>query len=73
MVLTGQFKRACAVGLLGALIASVGVFSISRARADNGDDARASLKAMSDYASASGGGNCVQVTDFYGQLVTQCH
>jgi hypothetical protein len=32
-------------------MASAGIFAISRARADNGDDARAILKAMSDYVS----------------------
>jgi hypothetical protein len=48
MILTGQFTRACAVGLL---IASAGIFAVSRARADNGDEARAILKAMSDYVS----------------------
>ena len=44
-------KRACAVGMLGAIMASVALFSTSRARAENGGDARAILKAMSDYVS----------------------
>jgi len=48
MVLAGQLKRACSVGLVSAAMASAGIFAVSRARADNGDDARAILKAMSD-------------------------
>ena len=52
MVLSVQFRRARAVGLLGATIASVGIFAASHARADSGDDARAILKAMSDYVSS---------------------
>jgi hypothetical protein len=51
MVLAGQFTRACAVGLVSAALASAGIFAVSCARADNGDDARAILKAMSDYVS----------------------
>jgi hypothetical protein len=46
MVLTGQFKRACAVGLVSAAMASAGILAVSRARADNADDARAILKIM---------------------------
>src|SRR6516165_6138393 len=41
-------RRACAVSLLSAAIASVGP---SPGWAQNGDDARAILKAMSDYVS----------------------
>jgi hypothetical protein len=52
MVLTGQFRRAFAVGLLGAAALSLAIFGASRARSENGDDARAILKAMSDYISA---------------------
>jgi hypothetical protein len=51
MVLTAQI-RAFVIGLLGAMIVTAGMFAASRARADNGDDARAILKAMSDYVSA---------------------
>jgi hypothetical protein len=51
MVLTAQFKRAFIIGSLGAFVVSIGTFAASRARADNGDDARAVLKAMSDYIS----------------------
>jgi hypothetical protein len=51
MVSAAQFRRAFAFGLLGAAIASVGVLGASDARAQNGDDARAILKAMSDYVS----------------------
>ena len=51
MILTRQFTRACAVGLVSAALASAGIFAVSCARADNGDDARAILKAMSDYVS----------------------
>jgi hypothetical protein len=40
MVLAGQFRRACAIGLLSAAMANAGMLAVSRARADNGDDAR---------------------------------
>ena len=69
MVLAGQFRRACAVGLLSAAMASAGMLAVSRARADNGDDARAAAVGAAAY----GAGNCVQVTDVYGRLVTQCY
>jgi hypothetical protein len=51
LVLAGQFRRACAVGFFSAAISSVGVFGSSPGWAQNGDDARAILKAMSDYVS----------------------
>ena len=47
----GRFGRAFAILITGAAIASAEVLSASGARADNGDDARAILKAMSDYVS----------------------
>lgn len=50
MVRAGQFRRACATSLLGAAIASVGLHFIAGVDA-NGDDARATLKAMSDCVS----------------------
>jgi hypothetical protein len=49
MVLTAQFRRAFVIGALGASIATIGTFAASSARAENSDDARAILKAMSDY------------------------
>jgi hypothetical protein len=52
MVPTAQVRRASATGLLGAAVLSLALFGASRARADNGDDARAVLKPMSDYVSA---------------------
>jgi hypothetical protein len=48
MIFTGQFKRAFVIGVLGAAALSLAIFAASRARADNGDDARATPKAMSD-------------------------
>ena len=52
MVLASQFRRAFAVGLLAGAALSLAILGASRARADNGDDARAILKAMSDYVSS---------------------
>jgi hypothetical protein len=53
MVLTAQNRRAFASGpLLGAATAILGIFAASEALADSGDDARAILKAMSDYLSS---------------------
>lgn len=49
MLLAGEFKRACAVGLVSAAIASAGIFAASRARADKSDDARAIHKTMSNF------------------------
>ena len=51
MVLTAQLKRALVSAMLGAAVISVGALGVSSARAQNGDDARAILKAMSDYVS----------------------
>jgi hypothetical protein len=52
MVLASQFRRAFAVGLLAGAALSLVILGASRARVDNGDDARAILKAMSDYVSS---------------------
>jgi hypothetical protein len=52
MVLASQLRRAFAIGLLGGAALSLAILGASRARADNGDDARAILKAMSDYVSS---------------------
>jgi hypothetical protein len=52
MVLAGQVRRAFVVGLLGGVALSLAILGASRARADNGDDARAILQAMSDYVSS---------------------
>jgi hypothetical protein len=49
MVFTAQFRRTVAVGSLQAIAACLGLFGASCAWAQNGDDARAILKAMSDY------------------------
>jgi hypothetical protein len=68
MVFTARDGRAFVIGLLGS-VAGVAMLGASSAWAQNGDDARAILKGMSDY----GAGNCVQVTDVYGRLVTQCY
>ena len=50
MTLARQFRRASVVSLLSAAI-TVGVVGSSPGWAQNGDDARAILKAMSDYVS----------------------
>ena len=51
MVLAGEFRRACAIGLFGAAIASIGVFAASRAPAHSGYGAQAILNEMSDSLS----------------------
>ena len=51
MVLAGQFRRACAIGLFGAAIASIGVFAASRAPVHSGDGAHAILNEMSNSLS----------------------
>jgi hypothetical protein len=50
-MILAENRRAFAVGLVGAAIAIFGILAVSQARADNGDDARAILRAMSDYVS----------------------
>jgi hypothetical protein len=49
MVLAGQFRRAFVVGLLGGVALSLAILGASRARAQNADDARAILQAISEY------------------------
>jgi hypothetical protein len=51
MVLAGQFRRACARQLFERGNRERGVFGSSSGSAQNGDDARAILKAMSDSVS----------------------
>jgi hypothetical protein len=51
VIFAAPIRRAFAIGLLGATMAILAIFAASRARADNGDDARKILKAMSDYVS----------------------
>jgi hypothetical protein len=48
MMPAAQVRRACAVGTISAAIASSGLFAVSRVSADNAEDARAVLKAMSE-------------------------
>ena len=55
MVLAGQFRRACAIGLFGAAIAGIGVFAASRAPVHSGDGAHAILNEMSDFSIRSEG------------------
>jgi hypothetical protein len=49
MVFTAQSRGAFATRLLGVVVVSFGMFGASPVWAQNGDDARAILKAMSDY------------------------
>ncbi len=51
MALHGQFNRTFAVGLAGATIASLGLFTLSRAGGEIRDGGRAKLKATSDWVS----------------------
>ena len=51
MVLRGQFNRTFVVGLAGATIASLGLFTLSRAGGEIRDAGRATLKATSDCVS----------------------
>ena len=44
----GQFNRTFVVGVAGATIASLGLFTISRAGGEIRDEGRAKLKTMSD-------------------------
>jgi hypothetical protein len=48
MALRGQFIRNIVVGLAGATIASLGIFSLSRAGGEIRDEGLATLKATSD-------------------------
>jgi hypothetical protein len=47
MALRGQFNRTFVVGLAGATIASLGLFTLSRAGGEIRDEGRAKLKTMS--------------------------
>jgi hypothetical protein len=47
MTLRGQFNRTFVVGLAGATIASLGLFTLSRAGGEIRDEGRAKLKTMS--------------------------
>ena len=51
MALRAQFNRTFVVGLAGATIASLGLFALSRAGGEVGDDGRAKFKATSDCVS----------------------
>jgi hypothetical protein len=51
MALRGQFNRTFVVGLAGATIVSLGLFTLSRAGGEIGDGGRAKLKATSDCVS----------------------
>jgi hypothetical protein len=51
MALRGQFSRTFVVGLAGATIASLGIFSLSRACGEIRDEGLAKLKATSDCVS----------------------
>ena len=47
MALGGQFNRTFVVGLAGATIVTLGLFTLSRVGGEIGDDGRANLKATS--------------------------
>jgi hypothetical protein len=47
----GQFNRTFVVGLAGAIIVSLGLFVLSRASGEIGDDGRSKLNAVSDCVS----------------------
>ena len=51
MALRGQFNRTFVVGLAGATIASLGLFTLSRAGGEIRDERRAKLKATFDCVS----------------------
>jgi hypothetical protein len=51
MALRGQFNRTFVVGLAGATIVSLGLFTLSRAGGEIGDEGRAKLKPTSDCVS----------------------
>jgi hypothetical protein len=51
MAFTARLGRAFAIGLVGSTIAGVAMFGASPCWAQNADDARTILKAMSDYVS----------------------
>ncbi len=51
MVIFGQLNRAFVVGLAGATIATLGLFTLSRAGGEIRDDGRIKLKATSGCAS----------------------
>jgi hypothetical protein len=51
MVILGQLNRAFVVGLAGATIASLGLFTLSLAGGEIRDDGRGKLKATSDCVS----------------------
>ena len=51
MALRGQFNRTFVVGLAGATIVSLGLFALSPAGGEIGDDGRAELKTTSDCVS----------------------
>jgi hypothetical protein len=51
MVIFGQLNRAFVVGLAGATIASLGLFTLSRAGGEIRDEGRAKLNATSDCGS----------------------
>jgi hypothetical protein len=69
MILAAQNRRALTVALMGAVIAVLGVLAVSRARADNRDDALAVLKAMSDYVSSQKSISATFNTDI--EVITQ--
>jgi hypothetical protein len=48
MALRGQFNRTFVVGLAGTTIASLGLFTLSRAGGEIRDEGRAKFKATSD-------------------------
>jgi hypothetical protein len=51
MVIFGQLNRSFVVGLAGATITSVGLFTLSRAGGDIRDDGRTKITATSDCVS----------------------
>ena len=51
MALGGQFNRTFVVGLVGATIVTLGLFTLSRVGGEIGDDGRAELKTTSDCVS----------------------
>jgi hypothetical protein len=52
VILRDQYNRTFAVGLAGATIASLGLFTLSRADGEIGDEGRAKTKATSDWVSS---------------------
>ena len=51
MIIFGQLNRSFVIGLAGATIASLGLFTLSRADGEIRDDGRTKLKATSDCVS----------------------